>query len=128
MKGSLELQRLRVKPGAAGELGLEGCRLRCGSIGRIELRIPWKWHTGKLRAVVQDVHLELQPIAEAWRRWAGAVPKALGDGQEEAELIEELRAGKARAVRRPRLWLLIGNLLLYLFISFNSLSIIFHIL
>jgi len=90
----LELQTLRVKAEAPALLGLEGLRVRRGGIGRIQLKIPWnKLHTGKLRAVVQQVHLELEPISEAL-----AVPFSGSTADLEAKLLQELRDAKSRAV------------------------------
>ncbi|CAK0910584.1 unnamed protein product [Prorocentrum cordatum] len=84
--GSLELKDLQVRPDALALLGLEGVRVRSGSIRLIRLSVPWsKLATGKLRARVESVHLEVEQIeAEASR------PRS--------EVVAEVREAKRKAI------------------------------
>jgi len=87
-RGCLELRELRVKPYALALLGLEGFSVRNGRIQLIKLSVPWsRLYTGKLRMVVEGVHLEVEQIGHC------STPD-----RSEAELIAEVREAKRKAI------------------------------
>ncbi|CAE8641801.1 unnamed protein product, partial [Polarella glacialis] len=85
--GSLVLDDLQVKPEALAILGWEGFRVRSGKIGKITLSIPWtKLYSGKVRASIESLHLEVESLGENSKRIS------------EADLINEMRENKQKAI------------------------------
>lgn len=86
--GSVELKDLKVKKDALTLLGLEGLRCRTGSIRLIKLVVPWnKLYTGKLRAILHGVHLEVEHIGDT-------STSELSD----AKLVQDMQDMKRRAI------------------------------
>ncbi|CAE8741723.1 unnamed protein product [Polarella glacialis] len=85
--GSLVLDDLQVRPEALAILGWEGFRVRSGKIGKITLSIPWtKLYSGKVRASIESLHLEVESLGENSKRIS------------EADLINEMRENKQKAI------------------------------
>jgi len=83
--GSLDLRDLKVKPDALALLGWEGLRVRSGSIKLIKLAVPWsKLYTGKVKASIECLHLEVENIADGTKQVC--------------EALAEMRAAKQKAI------------------------------
>ncbi|CAK9022321.1 unnamed protein product [Durusdinium trenchii] len=85
--GSLQLEHLEVRPDALSTLGWGGFRVRRGRIERISLAIPWtKLYTGKVKASVRCLHLEVESLAES------------AQGKTQDDFVKEMLEAKEKAI------------------------------